>query len=697
LQGVIGDTGATGVAGAVGATGATGVTGNVGATGATGVSGSVGATGATGNVGATGATGPQGQSSSFYDYKIKTTSTTGDPGSGSVLYNNATQTSATALNVSHIDADGYDINIFIHLLEANDNIIVQDANNSANFQKWTVTATPTEFAGYDTIAVSLVSSGGVGTTGFSNNHLVFLAIVSGGIVGVSGATGATGVTGATGATGSVGATGVGVTGATGPQGNVGATGSVGATGANGATGIQGVPGDVGATGATGIQGNVGATGASGSVGATGVAGSNGLDGATGATGATGIQGVPGDVGATGATGATGVAGDVGATGATGVAGDVGATGATGVTGGVGATGATGASGSAGLDGATGATGPSGSNGAVGATGVSGVAGATGASGSSGASGAAGAAAAISYSYSATAGQTTFSGTDLNSLTLAYTVGAEQVYLNGVLLVRTTDYTATNGTSVVLALAATLNDTLVVVAYGAFNVANTYTIAQADAAFIPDAIVDAKGDIIVATAADTVARLAVGTNSTVLTADSTAATGLKWATSGMTFISRTTFSNVASQIIDSIFSSSYFNYLVVIEGIYAATATDDLHLQLRYGSTTLSTGVYNGNLLTTTRTNTTTTNTNQQDANQFTLGLMSGSSTYVNSYAINFNQVGNSGQVASWSGTGTIGANDYGSVYFGAQSHAIQTITGILLKSSSSNITGIVSVYGLAKA
>jgi hypothetical protein len=42
------------------------------------------------------------------------------------------------------------------------------------------------------------------------------------------------------------------------------------------------------------------------------------------------------------------------------------------------------------------------------------------------------------------------------------------------------------------------------------------------------IVDAKGDIVAASAADTVARLAVGANDTVLTADSTAATGLKWA-------------------------------------------------------------------------------------------------------------------------------------------------------------------------
>lgn len=61
----------------------------------------------------------------------------------------------------------------------------------------------------------------------------------------------------------------------------------------------------------------------------------------------------------------------------------------------------------------------------------------------------------------------------------------------------------------------------------------------DANAIQNAIVDAKGDLISATAADTPARLAVGANGTVLTADSAEATGLKWATpasGGMTLLS-----------------------------------------------------------------------------------------------------------------------------------------------------------------
>lgn len=87
-----------------------------------------------------------------------------------------------------------------------------------------------------------------------------------------------------------------------------------------------------------------------------------------------------------------------------------------------------------------------------------------------------------YKYVATAGQTTFTGSDANALTLSYTVGSIIVTLNGAVL-DAVDYTASSGTSIVLASAASLNDEVGIFAFSTFNVANTYTQAQADAKFV----------------------------------------------------------------------------------------------------------------------------------------------------------------------------------------------------------------------
>ena len=76
-----------------------------------------------------------------------------------------------------------------------------------------------------------------------------------------------------------------------------------------------------------------------------------------------------------------------------------------------------------------------------------------------------------YDYTATAGQTTFTGNDNDSESLSYTAGQIDVYLNGSHLNQTDDYVATNGTSVVLQAGAQAGDSLVIVAYGSFNVAN----------------------------------------------------------------------------------------------------------------------------------------------------------------------------------------------------------------------------------
>ena len=124
-----------------------------------------------------------------------------------------------------------------------------------------------------------------------------------------------------------------------------------------------------------------------------------------------------------------------------------------------------------------------------------------------------------YRYTATGGETSESGPDDNGLTLSYLPGKEQVYLNGVLLVRTTDYNATSGTSITSLAALAAGDILEVITFTAFDLANV----------ISPTVIDAKGDLIAGVSADTIGRLAVGTNGQYLQANSATSTGLQWAT------------------------------------------------------------------------------------------------------------------------------------------------------------------------
>ena len=120
-----------------------------------------------------------------------------------------------------------------------------------------------------------------------------------------------------------------------------------------------------------------------------------------------------------------------------------------------------------------------------------------------------------YQYVATANQTVFPAT--GSIAYDQTAGgaAISVYLNGVLL-KTTDYTATNGTSITLAAGAALNDEVSIHTFGTFNAANTYSQAAADARFVQPtgAVANISGGaaqgILYQSAASTTAHLAAGT-------------------------------------------------------------------------------------------------------------------------------------------------------------------------------------------
>jgi hypothetical protein len=123
-----------------------------------------------------------------------------------------------------------------------------------------------------------------------------------------------------------------------------------------------------------------------------------------------------------------------------------------------------------------------------------------------------------FRFTATGGETTISGTDDNGLTLSYLPGKEQVYLNGVLLARTSDYTASNGTSITSLAALAASDIVEIITFTSFELADS----------IARSLFDAKGDILVATSADTPGKLTVGTNGYYLKANSSTATGLEWA-------------------------------------------------------------------------------------------------------------------------------------------------------------------------
>jgi hypothetical protein len=99
---------------------------------------------------------------------------------------------------------------------------------------------------------------------------------------------------------------------------------------------------------------------------------------------------------------------------------------------------------------------------------------------------------VRWVKTAAGGETSLSGLDANNVTLAYTAGFEQVYLNGALLSRGTDYVATNGSTITGLTALTASDVVEVLAYSAASIAiptlalNNGTAAAPSISFASDA-------------------------------------------------------------------------------------------------------------------------------------------------------------------------------------------------------------------
>ena len=220
-----------------------------------------------------------------------------------------------------------------------------------------------------------------------------------------------------------------------------------------------------------------------------------------------------------------------------------------------------------------------------------------------------------------------------------------------------------------------------------------------ASAINPTIVDAKGDIIAATAADTVARLAVGANGTVLTAASGQATGLEWATvsagSNWTLLNSGGTALTAAATITVSGISGKDKIMVFLDA--ASSANASAYIKLRLNTDTGANYNYFGNVETFANTYSRLNGEGLNEVNDtaFAFGAMSGGTNpNVNGYALVQGCNSTGIKTVQVSGGGTP-RDDYGHrLYnYGGYYNSASTITSISIFSTSGNFdNGTVYVY-----
>jgi hypothetical protein len=167
---------------------------------------------------------------------------------------------------------------------------------------------------------------------------------------------------------------------------------------------------------------------------------------------------------------------------------------------------------------------------------------------------------------ASGGETSLSGNDDNSQPLSYTVGQELVFINGALQKRGSDYTATTGNSITGLTALAANDVVTVWTVNAFSVTNA----------ISSGLVTTTGDIIYASAANTPARLGIGSTGQVLKVSGGVPAWGTDSSGGMTLLSTTTMTTDTTTI--SNIDQTYNSLFITIEGInYPTYASYDVNI------------------------------------------------------------------------------------------------------------------------
>jgi hypothetical protein len=212
-----------------------------------------------------------------------------------------------------------------------------------------------------------------------------------------------------------------------------------------------------------------------------------------------------------------------------------------------------------------------------------------------------------------------------------------------------------------------------------------------ATMVAKTIFDAKGDIIAATGADAVSRLAVGaTNGMVLTVDSAEATGLKYTlpSGGMTLLSTTTLSGTTTTL--SSINQSYNSLFLVITGLTANTGNEDLAIRPNAATTECSYAGVRRQVNTTAN-----ANGSQNDEIFLTFFLGTDRTSSANSWAIRFDNYTSTTSHKPFSFYGAWNNGGSNSSSFGGSYQSNSAITSLVFRYGGYSMTGgTVLLYGV---